>query len=345
MTAQPQAIIYGLMLAESLSWTGLYERSHLLPFWTRRKRRDIEAQYEQDKLLEISLPFALNQPTGAFKLAPGPHSEWVAFQLQILARDHGHYKFEAAVDAWRGLAVERESLRLNVSQHAVLKNLQQGKVPPQTGYDNPHYFDDTACFRAIALAIGSSQEGLALSKLVKLDAEISNAEDGVWAAQALAASLSVALSTADPNKSIEAALALLPEGSWSHSMTTRALTVAESSESIFDLVFNLSNEIINDAYNYGNSAPEILAISLAIIRFTRGQFAESLFAALALARTAGSVAPLVGALCGALGASPQLSASLHTHMPALRGISLPTLRGVDLLSFLGDLNGFRNQEG
>ena len=173
------------MLGEALSWTGMYERSHLLPFWTRRKRREIAGRYEEDALIELSLPFTLNQSVDAVKPGPGPHAEWVAFQLRIL-EPSGQYSSDKALDAWRELLEQRGTLKLTISQHAALENLARGKLPPVSGHDNPHYFDDGACFRALPLATLMADDIEALTACVGEDAAITNGRDGVWAAQAYA---------------------------------------------------------------------------------------------------------------------------------------------------------------
>jgi ADP-ribosylglycohydrolase len=325
MSGTLSAIVDGLMLGESLAWTGLYQRSHLLPFWTRRKRREIEADYERDGLIETSLPFALNQPTGAFRLAPGAHCEWLAFQAELLLAGGGTYSQELALEAWRALVPARESLRLTVGQHAVLANLERGAMPPQSGHDNPHYFDDGACFRAVPLLVARGGEP---HELVRLDASITNSEDGVWAAQAYAAALATALATSDPEASVQAALACLPAGSWAAAEAERALAAARGAGSLFELIHTLSDEHTSHAYNYGDSAPETLALTLATVSYTGGGLEAGLLAALALARTAGSVVPLVGGLCGALGAP------VNAPARALVGVALPAVRGTDLAALL-----------
>ena len=319
------------MLGEALSWTGMYERSHLLPFWTRRKRREIASQYEQDALIEISLPFTLNQSIDAVRPGPGPHAEWFAFQLRIL-EPSGQYSSEKALDAWRDLLEHRETLRLTISQHAALENLSRGKLPPVSGYDNPHYFDDGACFRALPLATLMADDIGALTACVGEDAAITNAEDGVWTAQAYAVAVAGLVKTGDVRESLARALALLPKGSWVSHSAQLALTASETAETLFNLVHHLSRDTVNYAYNYGNSAPETLPITFAILNFTKGDLQKSLLAALALPRTAGSVAPLTGALCGAL--EPEAAATASVFGAKLAGVSLPMFKDVNLIDLL-----------
>lgn len=324
----------GLVLGESLSWTGLFDRSFLLPFWTRRKRREIELAYETENLLEVSLPFALNQPTDAFEPGPGPHSEWFMFQLQVFSDSNGTYSLNKTLERWRLLAEDRSALRAFISQHAALSNLQAGKRPPVTGYDNPHYFDDAACFRALALGCLLNDHETAL-QAVEQDAGISNAEDGLWGAKAVAAATVAAIRSRNADACVAAASQHLPEGSWIHRMMTRALEHATTCPTVFDLTTKLNQDIVNDTYNYGNAAAETVPITLAILKHTSGDPERALLAALALPRTAGSVVPLTAALCGALGRLPN-EVERHAAKP-LRGIALPALAGTILTTRLQEL--------
>lgn len=332
MNPQLHGAVRGFILGEALGWTAMYDRSYLLPFWTRRKRREIESQYDQDGLLELSLPFALNQPTDGFLPGPGPRTEWLAFQLRIL-QPNNQYFASKALDAWRDLSEQRSSLRLTIAQHATLDNLARGKLPPTSGYDNPHYFDDGACFRALPLAILMANEPEALTACVKQDATITNAEVGVWTAQAYAAAVAGVNRTGEVTASLKQALSYLPSDSWAGRLTRGTLGASETAGTLFELLHYLAREVTNSAYNYGNSAAETIAISFAILNFTQGDLQPSLLAALALPRTSGSVAPLVTALCGTL--DPGAVASAASFGSRLAGISLPMFKGTDLLDLLG----------
>ena len=319
-------VLSGLVLGEQLSWTSLYERSFLLPFWTRRKRRELDVQSEADGLLEVNLPFALNQPTEALKPGPGPRAEWFIFQLQVLTGEGGDYSLEHATAAWQKLAAEA-SLKLTISQLAALTNLRRGKVPPVTGYDNPHYFDDTACFRALATACVYADDANAALEATRQDAGITNAEDGVWGAQAVTAALVMALQESDPDSCVDAAVRQLPEGSWIFEVARRALRCVQENRGTFGFIAQLDEMVTNRAYTYGDAAAETVTAALSIIKTTRGDPQRSLFIALALPRVVG-LAPLVGALCGALGRPPD-DALANLNAP-LRGIALPFLAGTNL---------------
>lgn len=330
MSGSISATVRAMLAADGLAWQNLYRRGHLLPGWTRRKRREIEAEHEAYGIIDEALPFALNQPTAPFRNFAGVNSEWLAFQLKILVASRGPYVREAAMEAWRDLAQRRDSLRLTVGQHAALKNIAAGVTAPTSGHDNPHYFDDSACFRAVALVCANRSDS---RTAVVSDAEISNAQDGIWAAQALAAALRAALDGAGVGTAVTLARESVPTASWSSIEIERALSHSSAAAGLFDLIGRLAIESTNHAYDYGNLAPETLAITLTILDFTGGELEPSLLAALSLPKTAASVAPMVGALCGALGTAD----GLHFEPAPLEGLALPHLAGVRPLSLLDEL--------
>ncbi len=335
MSGSVRSVVRAMVLADGLAWQNLYRRAHLLPAWTRRKRREIEAEHEARGIIDEALPFALNQPTAPFQTASGVHGEWLVFQLKVLIEGGGRYDPRVALEAWRDLAARRAELRLSVGQHAAIANVAAGIDPPTSGHDNPHYFDDSACFRSVAL-LAADGGGLAageLQEVVASDAQISNAFDGIWAAQAFAAALRGALDGADAGAAVALARAGIPAGSWTAIEADRALAHAAEAASLFDLIRRLASGPTNHAYDYGNSAPETLAIALAIAHFTEGELEPGLLAALALPRTAASVAPMIGALGGALGTA-------HEHPleeAPLQGLALPHLAGTRPMSLLDEL--------
>lgn len=334
MSGSVRSMVHAMVAADGLAWQNLYRRGHLLPPWTRRKRREIEADHEAHGIIDEALPFALNQPTAPFRLAPGVHSEWFAFQLRILIAGGGRYDERVALEAWRDLGDRRAELRLSVGQHAALKSIAAGVDPPISGHDNPHHFEDGACFRALALLCVEGHRPLDdVLEIVASDARITHAHDGIWAAQAFAATLRGALDGDDARAAVARARECVPDGSWSAIEVDLALAHASEAAHTFDLIDRLSTRPTNHAYDYGNSAPETLAIALAILDFTRGEFEPALLAALALPRTAASVAPMIGALCGGLGTVRELP----THEAPLAGLALPHLAGVRPLSLLDTL--------
>lgn len=329
-------LLYALACAEATTWGALAQRAHLLPYWTRRKRREIEQEHDLAGALELVVPFALNQPTDAVRAGPGPRSEWFVWQLRVLRSD-GAYDHAGALDAWRALADapnDGAAPRLGLSQRAALRALRAGVAPPRSGHDHARYADDAATVRALAIAAGRtdahSGASDALDAAVALDAAITNAEDGVWVAQAAAALVAALAAGAEPAAAVDAALERLPPESWCGERARYALAVTADARSALDLALTLDAHVANAAYSYGDAAPDVLAIALPILRTFVTTPDAALLAALAVPRHAAAVAPLVAAACAAAGSPPAVRDPLPERLATLAGVALPQLRGVRL---------------
>lgn len=330
-------VLYGAAAAEAATWGAMFQRALLLPYWTRRKRREIEEAHDKANSSEIPVPFALNQPTDALRAGPGPTTEWLVFQLRLLSRTGGGYDPRGAVEAWLSLSDERTAPpRLSTSQRAALDHLLAGRLPPISGHDQPHYFDDAACVRALAMAAALHDRPSDLVAAVRWDATITNSEDGVWAAEAVANAVRAAIHGAHADAVVASALAALPADSWILERAGRALELAEEARGPLDLALSLDQELGNAAYSYGDAAPDVLPMALAIYLNCAGDYQRSLLAALAIPRHASAVAPLVGALCAAGSSPPPLSVKSRAYLGTLRGVALPTIAGVCFDDLLDD---------
>jgi len=331
--------LLGLAIGDSLSWQAMFHRSLELPFWTRRIRREIDVESETYKIVKLNSPFSLNNPVEPFKLSPTDDTEWAAFTIDSLLKADGKYDFNLQLKAWKELAVNQENIYGNVSTKAALKNLNKDLLPPESGNDNPHYFDDGAMVRAIsigALYAGNIEQAVEYSGL---DASITNSLDGIWASQAIAAAVSLACVENDIQKIIDVALQQIPGNSWLNLKTKEAMEIANKYESLFEALPILHDNIIDHSYNYGSSSPDNLALSLAIFFLSKGDLTLGITSAASLAKTADSVPAFVGALCGAL-KSDSFSDNWTKKIISLKGICIPELKGKNFLEMTEKINEF-----
>jgi len=328
-------LLRAIASAEAVSWGAQAQRAHTLPYWTRRKRRDVEQEHDLAGTLELLVPFALNQPTAALRPGPGPRSEWFVFQLRTLGAD-GRYDHSAALSAWHALgdAPPEHAPRLSLSQRAALRALRAGIEPPRSGHDHARYADDAATVRALALAAAQPHPRSGptpdLDDAVARDASITNAEDGVWVAQACAALIAALAAGQGIDDALTVALTRLPSDSWSGERVRYALDVATDAASPLDLAVALGDQVANTAYSYGDVAPDVVAIAFPILRSFLSNPEAALLAALAVPRHASAVAPLVAAACAAAGYPSYVSSAHAERLARLSGVALPHLRGVRL---------------
>jgi ADP-ribosylglycohydrolase len=250
-------------------------------------------------------------------------------------------RLRAAIDlAWNSLAgqvaaaaeraPEVESavlpLRARISVHAGLGNLATGLRPPATGHDNPHYFDDAACVRAVVLATVHPGDPLGAAVLAEFDARYTQDGDGVHGARAMAAAVAAALGGADVDDAVDAALAELPEATEIGRNAHHAVKLARDASGAFELVPLLEHQIVDHVYSYGIAAAETVPVALAVAAAARGRVAEAVPAAVCLSRVADSAPAQAGALTGALGGGASLA-----------GCALPRLAGTDLVALAAQL--------
>lgn len=329
--------MFGLALGDALSWPAMFHRSYTLPFWTRRIRREIDSEAEFTRALPVAMPFSLNRSAAAFSLGPTDDTEWAAFGMQYLIKCRGRVTAAALSGHWLELAASGEEIRGSLGVQIALENLRRKKMPPISGHDNPHFFDDAAVARAVPIGILCAGDPTAAAELAGWEAQITNAEDGLWAAQAMAAGISAAGGGQTLERVLDVMLAQLPPHSWINRSVAAALALCDPARSALELVPHWHETVINREYNYGNVAPETLALALALIKQTHGEFAPAIMLALTCAKAADSVPALVGALSGALSDQDLITAEWREQLQWLRGMCVPALTGVDFLALVEQL--------
>lgn len=327
----------GLAIGDALSWPAMFHRSTMLPPWTRRILREMNESAETNHVLTLPMPFSLNQPADRFDIGPTDDTEWAAFTARTLIGSRVDDHPGAFLSEWTNLSRAAETIRGGVSTRAALQNLRKGLVPPQSGKENPHYFDDGAIPRAVAIGVYYAGEPEKAARLASFDASITNSEDGIWAAQAMAAAVGASCSGLDADSVIKAALVFLPKDSWIRRTVDTALTMTEGKKSIFSILPELQNEIVNREYSYGNAAPETLALTFAIARCAGDDFDRAVMTAMSFAKSADALPSSVGALVGALHSTPVASSGWLKAIEILKGICIPSLSGVNYLALTEDL--------
>jgi ADP-ribosylglycohydrolase len=328
-------LMLGLAFGDAISWPSMYHRSRLLPPWTRRVRREMDAASEEQNVLRIPQPFSLNRPSAPFALGPTDDTEWAAFAAGMLVRSQGVITVDLVKDVWSELARSEEKILGSISVACALENIRRGKLPPVSGRDNPHYFDDSALIRAAVIGAAWAGNAKHAAELAAIDASATNAEEGVWGAQAVASLTSQLCAGAPVAAAVAACLDLIPSSSLIARALLPALEIAAATETCAaDLVLELQENIVNKVYSYACSAAETLALSLALLVHGKGEFERTVTLACAFAKTADGVPALTGALCGACADEPVLSPKWQAQVSRLKGISIPSLAGVDYLSLI-----------
>jgi ADP-ribosylglycohydrolase len=327
-SARSHGALLGLAYGDAIGFPALFHRT--LQFHERRREKVWRTNLESDRehILRMAMPFTHRTEAHTLEPFPTDDTEYALFTAQTLlaAEDATAETFESA---WRDRILPiADQVLTGFSERAAMDNLRRGLRPPDTGSDNPQHYDDSAAARAVAIGLYCAGDAEEAKHLALFDAQVTNAEDGVYAAQAMA----IAVSSLSAGSGLEEALGLarrsFPPDSWIEYGDGIARSCREDSSDAQQLLLLLTTRLINTVYSYGNAAPETVPAAFAIAEFCRGDLHDGVLLANAIPKSADSLPALVGALCGAYQGAGAVNAAWQEQLNTSRGLCLPFLRGV-----------------
>lgn len=325
--------LLGAALGEALSWPSMFARSYQLPPWPRRILRELAEWHEREGISRLPLPFSLNQPAEAFDLCPVAGTEWMMMTALTILEAGGDYDRERALRRWMDLAAQGDGVRGSVGVMTSLDNLRKGLLPPVSGHDNPHYLDDSGLLRAIP--IGACYAGRAddAEAAARFDASITNAEDGVVGAVAVARGIALACSGASSEEVVGEVVDSTPADSLIGSGVRKALAAFPGVRDPLSAIPALHG-LVNREYSYGGVAAETLSVAMAVLRLSGGDLTAVLLAAAAVPKSAESVPMLAGAFAASLSVQENpIPAEWLPSLSRVRGVAIPALRGLDMVKW------------
>jgi ADP-ribosylglycohydrolase len=336
--SRARGALLGLAVGDAAGFPSLFHRSVRLA-----RRRSLmwkfAASLDGQQVLRFPLPFT-GGPPGPLTICASDDGEFAAVAAIILLDCAGDYSADALFAGWQKHVVEpADGIWSGIAERASITNARRGLRPPDTGNDNPAHFDDGAAARAVPVGIRLAGEPGRAASVARSLAEITHAADGVWAAEAMAATISAAVAGSGLREAVEAGHRLIPADSWLSRDVTCALELASGAASAFDLAAELSDKVANLSYSFGTIAPETLASAYALALAANGNPQVAIPAAATIAKQADSVPALVGAITGALAGAHQLPPAWASRVETLRGICVPALEGVRLSELADKLLG------
>ena len=315
--------VLGLAFGDAMSFPASSHRLRLLN--VKRSNRMISlTQFAFDEK-QNTYPTVYTHAQSVEFLAPRPtdDSEWLYFSADI------HLSNLEPKDGWLKLANAGEDLRGRTGTLMALDNLKSGKMPPHSGHDNPHYFDDMAMVRSLSAAlIFKGNNELVLEK-VRCDAEVTHSEDGIYCALAFAAVVSSLLADEDIETAIAKSLKHLPRGSWSDQVISDALKATAKAKTVTEVAYILEEVVIDRIYSYSISAPESLALVLSYLRVAKTAN-DFLLAGTINKRKLDSMPALLGAIAGLIHGDDWVPEGFKENSSTLDGVCIPSLKGSSL---------------
>lgn len=322
--------VHGLALGDALGAPASEHRTVRDPFVRQTLRRG-RAELDEARVLRPIVPFVLTD-LGTVALVGTDDAELFAVAAMTIL---GSPSLDVAdlFQRWRRL-MDTPGTWTGTAQRSALLNAEAGLVPPQTGRDNPAFYDDTALPGALAAAI-AIDDPTAASGLASTLAQITHDGIGIEAAGLYAGVLSRYFSGATVSEGIDDAVAESALDGWLRDGIDEArLIVSNHSVSPFAAVPALVARFAPRTYSHPGTAAETLPLALALTEATQGDHEQALPLAFSITRHQDSLPALVGALCGALESSPDGST-----IDVLSGITIPAVKGCSLASLAAELAG------
>jgi ADP-ribosylglycohydrolase len=323
--------LLGLAYGDAIGFPALFHRTFQFP----AKRRDFLWNTNRDlarqRIIRLTLPFTHRLPADTLEPFPTDDTEYAVFTAQTLLSCEGDPGAETFLTAWRERLVPvADTLLTGFSERAAIENLRRGVLPPASGNDNPQHYDDSAVARAVAIGLFCGGEPDRAAALAKYDSQITNVEDGVYAAQAMAAAIALLASGTTLAAALTYARTYLPDDSWIAYGDRIAGQCRDEADSPQDLVLLLTTRLINLVYSYGNAAPETLPAAFALAEVCDADLQAAVLLANSIPKAADSLPAMVGALCGAVQGPDPLSPRWQTQLTICRGLCLPFTAGTRL---------------
>ncbi|MEA3334287.1 MAG: ADP-ribosylglycohydrolase family protein [Chloroflexota bacterium] len=227
-------------------------------------------------------------------------TEFALLTARTLIDNDGNLTTDALLRSWQRYILDQGGVyeRGGKPLYGAVENLKRGMRPPLSGIDNVANNDDGAAMRIAPIGIVCAGEPERAAALAEIEAQISHHADGIWAAQAVAASVAVAMVDGSTDEIIEAGLKQIPTDSWLGRAMGRAMAICDQEGTIEDAWERLHIDLWTPSHSTSAEAiPQIYAL----FRLTDGDFRRSMFWGGNFGRDADTICAVLGAINGAKG--------------------------------------------
>lgn len=318
-----EGLVFGLAYGEGNALPSATHRLGILAPKRIARMKTLGEFADENRQTTRPFPYTHAQPGFMLNPSPSDDTEWFSFTADYLL------KGQESESAWRTLADNIENIRARTGTKIALKNLATGQLPPETGQDNPHYFDDISMIRAVAIAVLYFSDEAKMIEAVDKDVSITHSEDGLYCAVATAQLFANLLRGASKEEAISYALKSLPENSWSKNMAETALSISSGKTNTLTRAHDLELQFLENVYAYPVSAPETLGLMLAHLANTNSA-EELIFSSLLHKRKLDSLPALSGALAGVVYGTGWIPRQSMRADISLEGVCIPSLKGTTL---------------
>jgi ADP-ribosylglycohydrolase len=319
----------GLCIGDASGMPALFHRT-AASGWRRKVLWTFNQELDDEHINKFMLPFTLGRPDELL-LCGTDDTEFAVVAAEMLLRVGEPFGVQALFEQWRQFVVDVDTeVWSGVAERSSIVNARRGLRPPATGNDNPHHYDDGAVARAVPVGVRFAGEPDRAAEVAGALASITNAEDGIFAARAMAASISTLVVGAGPGEALEGGRRHIPVDSWLGRQLDITLGILAEHGSAWAALPVFLDDVVNASYSFGNVAPETLAVAYAIMVGTDADLVQGLGLAALVAKQSDTMPAMVGALAGAARGGSSIPSSWCDRLDAVRGVCVPAVAGASI---------------
>lgn len=248
-------------------------------------------------------------------------TEFAVLTAQTLIDCGGNLTDEAMVASWKRYILGQGGMfdRGGKPLYGAVANLERGLLPPLSGIDNVQNNDDGAAMRIAPVGVLCAGDPDRAAAMALIEARISHALDGIWAAQAIAGSVAVAMTGATLDEIIATGTHYIPQDSWLGRNMHRAMTICDTVPDIFAALEQLHLQLWAPVHSM---AAEAIPQAYAILRLTNADFRLGMIYGGNFGRDADTICALIGAISGAMHGTVAIPADWAARSDTPAGVCL-----------------------
>jgi ADP-ribosylglycohydrolase len=199
------------------------------------------------------------------------------------------------------------------------RNLQAGLHAPHSGAFNHQMWSDGVAMAISAAGIACPGDPQQAAHVAAVLGCVSNARDGIYTAQAVAAAISMGMAGTSPEAMFEAGLRAVPPDSWTSRVLERAREAAAGTNDLEDALVRIDQSVMMHWWPWADLATEAVPAAMAVFLAARGEFTKAVPAGIRLGRDADTIGAIVGSLAGAYQGVDAIPADWRARVQASTG--------------------------
>ncbi len=265
-------------------------------------------------------------------------TEYALFSAKLLLQKKRELTSVDVSSAWRKDIIKSNNAYKGAgfSEIIAIHNLLNGLQPPHSG-QHLHSWSDGLAMRAAPFGIAAAGDPQFAAHLAQIDGVVSHSGEGIFAGQAVAAAVSVAMTDAPLDKIIQAGLDVIPKDSWTFASITRGVKIGFDSPDVWSSLRPLHSSIACSYYIWTDVAPEAIGLAFGLIAAARGKFEDAVLGAVNIGRDTDTIAAIAGAICGASGGKQVIPERWIKRISVSRGICINAVKNMNIIEVADDL--------